>query len=240
MTKILHISDLHFRSDNKNNKVLLKKLDYIYKHYNDHIVIISGDLTDDGLEKQYDNAFQQLLRFNRLIIAPGNHDYGLLGNFYEKQCEDNFKNFINRFGNRFKLQYYGNEDVNILAIDSNLKTVNPFDFACGEISDNEFDLMDKTFQDDTIRTKIVVLHHHPFMHTDLTMKLKNDVQFKQKCNDLKIDITLFGHKHCQEKYLKDNRFYHASGSLRDEVKALEINVEYKQHYMNYIKVKGWF
>jgi Icc protein len=40
-------------------------------------VIVSGDLTDDGLIFQFEKAKEEIERFNcpNLIVFPGNHDY---------------------------------------------------------------------------------------------------------------------------------------------------------------------
>ena len=74
--KLVQISDLHigglFKQDAFNT---------IVKEVNDDlkpdVIIISGDLTDDGLLFQFEQARKELDRFNcpNLIVFPGNHDY---------------------------------------------------------------------------------------------------------------------------------------------------------------------
>ena len=74
--KLVQISDLHigglFKQDAFNT---------IVKEVNDDlkpdVIIISGDLTDDGLLFQFEQARKEIDRFNcpNLIVFPGNHDY---------------------------------------------------------------------------------------------------------------------------------------------------------------------
>jgi 3',5'-cyclic-AMP phosphodiesterase len=74
--RFVQISDLHigglFKKDTFNTLV-----DEINNDLRPDVIIISGDLTDDGLLFQFEQAQQEIKKFSckNLIIFPGNHDY---------------------------------------------------------------------------------------------------------------------------------------------------------------------
>ena len=74
--RFVQISDLHIGG-------LFKKatfdtlVDEVNNELKPDVIIISGDLTDDGLFFQFEQAQQEIKKFSckNLIIFPGNHDY---------------------------------------------------------------------------------------------------------------------------------------------------------------------
>jgi len=74
--RFVQISDLHigglFKKDTFDTLV-----DEINNDLKPDVIIISGDLTDDGLFFQFEQAQQEIKKFTckNLIIFPGNHDY---------------------------------------------------------------------------------------------------------------------------------------------------------------------
>jgi 3',5'-cyclic AMP phosphodiesterase CpdA len=74
--RFIQISDLHigglFKQDAFDTMV-----DEINNNLKPDVLIVSGDLTDDGLVFQFEKARDELkkLKCNNLIIFPGNHDY---------------------------------------------------------------------------------------------------------------------------------------------------------------------
>lgn len=74
--RIVQISDLHIGGLFKQ-----ESFDILVKEVNEelrpNILIISGDLTDDGLYFQFEQAKRELNKFTckNTIILPGNHDY---------------------------------------------------------------------------------------------------------------------------------------------------------------------
>jgi 3',5'-cyclic AMP phosphodiesterase CpdA len=181
--------------------------DYIRKRYNDHYLIITGDITDDGDEQQYDNAFEVLNQFTgRLFICPGNHDFGTRGNKYSKRKAKLFdqKLSIPLGQNDF---FFGDNDpvinklkkgpikVVLIALDTNLETNSTMDFACGRVGEKQLAYLDKFLSEKSIGkyTKIIMMHHHPFIHNTF-MKLKDADEFMNVIHG-RADILLFGHDH---------------------------------------------
>jgi len=56
MKKFLHISDLHIHRQEQKNADVARLLEFISETYPEHYLIITGDITDDGDKKQYENA----------------------------------------------------------------------------------------------------------------------------------------------------------------------------------------
>ncbi len=93
--RIIHLSDLHFHRNDKDNQKGLKTLKKVKTKYPDHYLVITGDIVDDGHEKQYENALNAFKPFkDRIFIAPGNHDFGAVGNFYSKGKAKRFDDML--------------------------------------------------------------------------------------------------------------------------------------------------
>jgi 3',5'-cyclic AMP phosphodiesterase CpdA len=72
MTRILHISDLHFGAVNAR---LLEPLLTLARHLQPDAIIVSGDLTQRARPEQFRDAAAFLARFGLPVLAvPGNHD----------------------------------------------------------------------------------------------------------------------------------------------------------------------
>jgi len=202
MTKFFHISDLHYHKSQDDNISANVLLALINSRYPDHHLIITGDITDDGRPIQYLNALEALTPFkNRSYLTPGNHDFGLVGNFYTYDCADNFDQILsiplNQGGtfygdNRIVVNY--TEDTMLIALDSNLETTSPFDFACGEIGTKQLDELNHILDIPNNKTKILFFHHHPFIHNNPFMYLK-DASDLARIVYGRVDVILFGHKH---------------------------------------------
>jgi predicted phosphodiesterase len=206
--KFIHLSDLHFKNEFKQNFQILEMFDFIKRKYNEHYLIITGDITDDGDEQQYNNAFDVLNHFNgRIFICPGNHDFGTRGNQYSKKKAKMFdqKLSIPLGQNDF---FFGDNNpvVNklkkgpvktvLIAVDTNLETNSTLDFACGEVGKTQIEYLDKFLSEKSVAqyTKIIFMHHHPFIHKNPFMKLKDADEF-MKVVEGRTDILLFGHDH---------------------------------------------
>ncbi len=237
--KFIHLSDLHIHSSNDDNAELIARLDFISHHYPEHKLIITGDITDDGAIRQYENAYELLKPFiGRLYICPGNHDFGAVGNLYSEERARRFDSLLsiplNQNGT-FKGDnapvvntiHDDSASVLIIALDSNLETYYLFDFACGEIGKTQLQALD------TILTaaphgvvKIVFFHHHPFMVNDPFMILK-DAESLARTIYRHAEIILFGHKHQMDQWKNrwGAKYILASDNSSDKDFAKEISIE---------------
>ena len=145
--KFIHISDLHFHMNAADNTAANKLLSNIGEHYPDHKLIVTGDITDDGHPKQFKNAWDGLKPFRgNVFIAPGNHDFGAKGNFYSRERARRFDEMLSmplQQGGTFtgdntpvvNIVQEGDVRAVLIALDTNLETYTPVDFACGAVEE---------------------------------------------------------------------------------------------------------
>jgi len=238
--KFVQVSDLHFHRSKDDNEAAEKVLNFIKDNYPDHYVIVTGDITDDGHERQYENAYKALSPFKgRIFVCPGNHDFGAAGNFYSRERAQRFDEFLSvplEQGGTFKgdktpvvniLEENG-EKVILIALDTNLETEHPFDFACGKVGKTQRSALENIIANQTTldMTKIVFCHHHPFMHNNPFMELK-DARKLMRIIYGRVDALLFGHKHVMGKWENRNgiRYVLASDNSPGKDWAHEITVE---------------
>lgn len=206
--KFLHLSDLHIHTSASDNRDTAALLNFVAEQYPDHRLIITGDITDDGAPRQYENAFTMLKPFvGKIYIVPGNHDFGAAGNFYSHERALRFDDMLAQplgQGGTFKgdttpvVNMIEENGLKILLIglDSNLETIHPFDFACGEIGEAQLSALN-TILNASLGTEFVNVlfcHHHPFMVNDPFMQLK-DAKDLARVVYGKVSLVLFGHKH---------------------------------------------
>ncbi|HLX59347.1 MAG TPA: metallophosphoesterase [Ktedonobacteraceae bacterium] len=73
--KILHVSDLHYR-ESPESWALLKEAARQFETLRPDYILITGDLTNDGLDEQFEpiKRFVSSLDFCEVLLIPGNRD----------------------------------------------------------------------------------------------------------------------------------------------------------------------
>jgi len=250
--KFIHISDLHFHSRKADNKKEFELLDFINQKYSTHHLIVTGDITDDGHERQYKQAFAALKPFkNRIFICPGNHDFGALGNFYSRERAERFDRLLSiplEQGGTFtgdstpvvNIVKERNDQVMLIALDTNLETDHTFDCACGEVGDKQLAVLDNILSNPTSSefVKILFFHHHPFMHGNAFMELI-DARKLMRIIYSKVEVLLFGHKHASSCWESNNGIEHilASDNSPGKKYAREIVITKKAIKVNDVKIE---
>lgn len=222
MIRFIHLSDLHIHSDNgKEDNVNCKKVvDHLIDKYQTKkpVILITGDIVDDGYVKQYKNAVDLLRplvdqKF-KVLAVPGNHDYGPLGNIYTEKSQALFQEPIlcNLLDNK-KAQRtgIGMEDLYpmktiikntlFIGVDSVVGAENEFlHFASGEVGEPQREKLNQYIQDnkDPERNTVVYFHHHPF-NRQFVMEM-NDASEVLRLLAGKIQVLCFGHDHKSEAY----------------------------------------
>lgn len=178
---IVQISDLHVGS-----QFLPGKFDTLVSEVNDlnpDVVVVTGDLTNEGLVKEYERCKMLLAKLNakRLITISGNHDYRNTGYLLFKK-------------------FFPFESVNELSDDVVLVTVGTArpDRNEGEVGHRQTLWLERTLQKYKDRLKIVAMHHHlvaiPDTGSDqLTVVDAGDIL--RTILDSNVDLVLCGHKH---------------------------------------------
>jgi 3',5'-cyclic AMP phosphodiesterase CpdA len=185
--KFVQISDMHigglFKPDTFNT--IVEEVNNDIKPY---AIIISGDLTDDGLLFQFQQAQKEINRFNcpNLIIFPGNHDYRHTGYLL-------FKKF---FPSSRQIYQFGG-DIIVLT----LGTARP-DRDEGEVGHRQNVWMEDVLSSskyDNVRTKIVAMHHHLIAIPDTgyanVVGILDAGDTLRSCLESKVDLVICGHKH---------------------------------------------
>ncbi len=178
---IVQISDLHVGS-----QFLPEKFDVLADEINGlkpDVVVVTGDLTNEGLMREYERCRKLLDRLDtgRLITISGNHDYRNTGYLLFKK-------------------FFPFEAVNELDDDTVLVTVGTArpDRNEGEVGHRQNLWLERTMQEYADRIKIVAMHHHLIAIPDtgsdqLTVVDAGDVL--RTVLNTGVDVVLCGHKH---------------------------------------------
>ena len=178
---IVQLSDLHVGS-----QFLLEKFETVVAEVNQlqpDVIVITGDLTNEGLIKEYENCKTLLNKFKtkKIISISGNHDYRNTGYLL-------FKKFF-----PFETVNELDEDVVLVT----LGTSRP-DRNVGEVGYRQNLWLERTMKKYQNKIKILAMHHHlvaiPDTGSDqLTVVDAGDVL--RTILDTSVDLVLCGHKH---------------------------------------------
>jgi 3',5'-cyclic AMP phosphodiesterase CpdA len=179
--KMAHISDLHVGSNHFVSNLLNRAIVEINEMKPD-VVMVSGDLTNDGFRQQYSaaSAYLSNIECEKVLVIPGNHDSRNVG----------YVHFEDIFGSRNHVAYL--PGITIVALDSSQPDLNE-----GRLGRQNYRwLVDRFTRPDDF--KIVVLHHHlvPLPGTGRERNIIEDAgDFLELLVDLGADLVLSGHKH---------------------------------------------
>lgn len=252
MLKFIHLSDLHFRSKPEDNTAILATLNYIRATYPRHALIVTGDIVDDGHKSQYEQAYAALAPFTgRIFICPGNHDFGQKGNFYSPERAKRFDTYLSiplRQGGTFAgenlpvlhLLKDGSQRVLLIALDTNIETLSPLDFACGQVGPKQLTALDHLLSDPSLADMIVMVffHHHPFVYDDPFVKLL-DARELMRVLYGRVHVVLFGHRHTSRMW-RDTlgiSYILACDSSPGQAFAREITIRQTIITVNYLNIE---
>lgn len=229
--KILHISDLHIGKEETDVDEWrqAERLVRLIKRYwgNDGekpLVLITGDVVDDGREVEFIEARRILEPLHRagfqVVPLPGNHDYGWNGAYAQEKRFKLFKKHLLGIENRVTYPDvpYADDRVALITLNSMRAESGFWDglLADGELGDaqlNELGEILTTLHNERPKSyKIVVaLHHHPFLFPGdpfikktrerLGHRLKDGADFMRLVGG-RIHALLFGHEHRHVDFAK--------------------------------------
>ena len=179
--KIVQLSDIHVGSQFRE-----EVFDKVVEEVNDlepAAVLVTGDLTNEGLMKEYEKCKVKFAKFgvDKIIAISGNHDYRNTGYLL-------FKKF-------FPFETVNVLDDNVVLV--TLGTARP-DRDEGEVGYRQNLWLERTMKKYQKYTKIVAMHHHligiPDSGTDrVTVIDAGDVL--RTALSSQVDLVLCGHKH---------------------------------------------
>lgn len=222
--RILHISDLHIgkeETDVDEWRQAEKLVRLIKRHWGNDadkpLVLITGDIVDDGREVEYIEARRILAPLHRagfqVAPLPGNHDYGLNGAYAQEKRFKLFKKYL--MGIETRVTYpdvpYADDDVSVITLNSMKSETGFWDglLADGELGNDQLDELGELIT--TLREErrknhkiVVAVHHHPFLFPDDPLfaqakewfghRLKDGADFLRLIGG-RVDALLFGHEH---------------------------------------------
>ena len=182
--QIVQVSDIHIGESYFKQDVFDILVDEVNNKLKPDAIIITGDLTDEGLLHQFEHARAEINRFDcsNLIVLAGNHDYRHTGYLLLKKLFPSPKEI-----------YEFDDDVVLLTIG----TARP-DRDEGEVGYRQNMWMEKAMSNYHDVTKIVAMHHHligiPDTGTDKNVVFDAGDTLRA-CLQSKVNLVLCGHKH---------------------------------------------
>jgi 3',5'-cyclic-AMP phosphodiesterase len=182
---IAQLSDVHVGGARYREELLRTAIEEINAAGPD-LVVIAGDLTDDGYPDQYPLAEKELaaIAAEHVVRVPGNHDARNVGYLL---YEDTFGARDSRL--RFKS---AGLDVALIGVDSSKPDIDE-----GEIGREHYGWIEEGFTDDT-DLRVFVCHHH-LVPVPGTGRERNQVldagdvlALLRRCS---VDLVLSGHRH---------------------------------------------
>jgi len=212
--KIIHLSDLHIgQSDNfaKSSRIA----DWILDHRETHqskLVIISGDLVDDGQTWQFEQAGEIINRLREngitVLAAPGNHDYGPNGYRESSTSQQEFCDLIS--GVKEYPAVFIIEGQAIILLDSMAEEIQNMELwgaqgYLGKVQLQKLDqLLDELSDNPAVENIVLAMHHHPFDYL-FYHGLRDEADLKgviarRRDAPPRVNVLLFGHKHIENRF----------------------------------------
>ena len=226
--RIAHFSDLHCGSPHFQADLLERAIEEI-NELRPEVAVISGDLTADGYEREYQTAREYVDRIEceDLIVVPGNHDSRNVG----------YVHFEELFGPRHStLHKHG---LAIVAEDSSEP-----DLDHGQIGRNRYELIERELSDpDALRA--FVLHHHllPIPGTGRERNIVYDAgDLLEVLLRAGTKLVLAGHKHVPYAWQLETLFVVTTGTVstlrlrghgRPCYNVIEVDPEWVRIYRKY-------
>jgi len=193
MTRIVHLSDLHFGAHDER---LVEAVDWEVDRLKPDLVVISGDFTQRAKTEQFREACKFLEglreRGHEVLGVPGNHDvplYDVLRRFlsplarYRRFIDDTLCPFIELPG------------VAVLGIN----TARSMTFKDGRINRDQVDFIGETFARVASDKMRIIVTHHPLFALEVGGEVERAIGRQELALDAVeesgVDMVLAGHAH---------------------------------------------
>lgn len=244
---IVHISDIHFRKtyeqSSEGYKGMLAKmqspliplkecLEEIRNKQEIDLLIISGDLTDDGEAEDYrflKQVIQEIIGDIKVIVTLGNHDIKrqFREGWLKEISSDEPYNLIETF-----------EDFHVISFDSAI-----YGNSNGQVSKNQMKWLDQALERTQDKPVIVVTHHHLLEQQSSIPSLPEGKQVLDKLQGNNILCILSGHTHHAYKTKVENIPYFTVVGMSfvgEDIGQCQVQFEEKYGYNVYQIENGQF
>jgi Icc protein len=200
---IAQLSDVHVGGSRYRRELLHAAIAEINAAAPD-LVVVAGDVTDEGYPDQYPEAREELaaLECGRVVLVPGNHDARNVG----------YIRFEEEFGSRdSRLRFAaGGLELALVAVDSSKPDIDE-----GEIGREHYGWIEEGFAGDA-DLRVFVCHHH-LMPVPATGRERNQVldagDVLSLLRQLGVDLVLSGHRHVPYVWPVGGMFLVHSGTV---------------------------
>jgi 3',5'-cyclic AMP phosphodiesterase CpdA len=169
----------------------------------EYVIIITGDLVENAHNPnnylEVKSGLDQLGKhgFNKILVVPGNHDYGT-GVYADSKFKSQFQEtFFGKTTGYPKVDFDMEEKIVFIGLDSMEEEMHWDDkFAAqGELGQSQLDRLGAILNEkqNNDKHKVIYLHHHPFDQL-VGHRLKDKDKLKAIISG-KIDAILYGHNH---------------------------------------------
>ena len=200
--EIIQLSDIHVGAQFREQ--IFEKVIHEVNSLNPDAVVITGDLTNEGLKEQYEKCKTLISKINaeKIIAISGNHDYRNTGYLH-------FKKY-------FPFQTINELDDNVVLV--TFGTARP-DRDEGDVGYRQTLWLERTMKKYQNKTTILAMHHHligiPDTGSDrLTIIDAGDVL--RATLDSNVNLVLCGHKHRPWLWDFNNLLIANAGSVSSE------------------------
>ena len=202
MTIIAHISDLHI-SDNAFDEAVFMQAVTEINNLQPDMIILSGDVTNNGYYRQFQQAIKYLDMFDAPLFAvPGNHDARNLGH-------QSFEELIGESSWKLTKE----DDFMVIGLDSSSP-----DEDRGHVGNPQRMWMEHQLDQCVINdlSSIIVLHHHviPIPDTGRERNVLSDAgDLLKTLTTHEVDLILCGHKHVPNVWRINDTIVVNAGSI---------------------------
>jgi 3',5'-cyclic AMP phosphodiesterase CpdA len=198
--RIAQLSDIHCGSPHFVPRLLEQAIEEV-NELSPEVVVVSGDLTNDGFRGEYELAAEYLagIACDRMIVIPGNHDSRNVG----------YVHFEELFGERRSELHL--DGVSIVAVDS----TEP-DLDHGVIGRGRYGWIRERFEANEAYLRVFVLHHHllPVPGTGRERNVVHDAgDTLETLQRADVHLVLSGHKHVPYAWRLEDLFVVNAGTV---------------------------
>ena len=211
---IIHLSDLHIGKSNNFEKAH-QVVDWIIGNqdlHQSHLVVISGDLVDDGETWQFEKARDLIGRLQGasyiVLTAPGNHDSGPDGFRENQKSKRDFRELISQVAEYPTLFIKSGQAFVLLdSMEAEMEKQEIWG-AQGYLGLKQLQkldlLLDELAENPAVENILLILHHHPFDylfyhglrdHADL-----KGIISRREGQPPRVNVLLFGPKHLDHRF----------------------------------------
>ena len=193
MTRIVHLSDLHFGAHDER---LVEAVDWAVDRLKPDLVVISGDFTQRAKTEQFREACKFLEglreRGQEVLGVPGNHDvplYDVLRRFLSPLAR------YRRFIDETLCPFIELPGVAVLGIN----TARSLTFKDGRVNRDQVDFIRETFARTSSDKMRIIVTHHPLFALQVGGEVERAIGRQELALDAVdesgVDMVLAGHAH---------------------------------------------